>query len=89
LLVDNPHLPISGVILVSPSVIEESDKPFNLKRLMLKWFCRTFFGSLLVYLPLSFTTFTKNNYYLKRLIDEGSGVQYVKYFFEIFRLDVL
>ena len=69
LLVDNPHLPISGIILVSPTILVPSQDYLNPKRLMLKWLCRYFMGDLLVHMPLSLTTFTKNNYYLKRLID--------------------
>lgn len=77
LLVDNPHLPINGVILISPTIILE-EKRKSITKTLGKWVCRKFFGELLVHVPLSMTTLTKNNNHLKKMIDEGSGVQYAK-----------
>ena len=64
-------------MLVSPTLFvpESSKTPSGI---ILKWLCRKFFGDLLVHMPLNMASLTKSNTELKKMIDEGSEVQYVK-----------
>lgn len=71
LLVDNPHLPINGVILVSPTLFVPEPQ-MSLKRLTLKYICRQLFGDLLVHLPLNLSSLTKNIHHFKKMIDDGA-----------------
>ena len=77
LLIDNPHLPINGFIVVSPTIVGPG-QPKTPTRIILKWLCRCFLGDLLVHMPLNMASLTKDNNQLKKMIDEGSQVQYVK-----------
>ena len=77
-LVDNPHVPITGVVMVSPTLlIPQSFR--SVTRSALKWASRRLFGDFLVHLPLCLDHLSKSNTHLKQVIDQGSQVQYIKY----------
>lgn len=43
-----------------------------------RFLCRSLLGDLLVYNHVNPTGLTKNNYMLKKIIDEGCNIQYIK-----------
>ena len=77
LLTDNTHLPINGLIVVTPVFSFPKDCN-SLRYKISSLLCRSLLGDLLVNNHVNPTGLTKNNWIVKKIIDQGCDFQYMK-----------
>jgi acylglycerol lipase len=77
LLIENSHLPINGVIILSPTMTFPKAQS-SIGDSIVKYLCRKFMGELLVNSQANPTGLTKRVDILKKNIDDGLNYQYIK-----------
>lgn len=78
LLIENPQLPINGVILLTPTLTFQAEE-HSVGESLVKFLCRQFMGEFLVNSHVNPTGLTKRTDVLKKNIDQGLNFQYIKY----------
>lgn len=77
LLTDNTHLPINGLIIIAPIFSFPKDSN-SLRYKISSMICRSLLGDLVVNNHVNPTGITKNNWIVKKIIDQGCDFQYMK-----------
>jgi hypothetical protein len=77
LLIENPKLPLNGVIVVTPNINYPAVAPSFSERVV-KYVCRELMGDCLVYSQVNPTAISKRTDVLKRSIDNGLSYQYIR-----------
>lgn len=77
LLIENPQLPINGVILLTPTLSFPREEQ-SVGAAITKYICRQFMGDCLVNSHVNPTALTKREDVLKKNIDQGLNYQYIR-----------